>query len=63
MCSENRAEKPLDTHDHMVCRSWAIFSMVSPIFSGVLVVISGDVICGNILNIFWVGIQTTKTAV
>ena len=37
--------------------------MVSSIFYSVLVVLSGDVIFGKILDIFWGGIQTTKTAV
>ena len=53
--------KPLDTHNQMVGR--ACLSIVDLSFSGVLVVLSGDLICGNILNIFWGGIQTTKTAI
>ena len=53
--------KSLETHDQMVGRS--CFSIVAPGFSSVLVVMSAGVICGNILNIFWGGIQTTKTSI
>ena len=36
--------KPLETHEQMVVYPWEILSMVTPIFYGVLVVISGDVV-------------------
>ena len=58
LCSDSRSKKPLEINDQMVRRS--CWSMVAPSFSGVLVFLSGDVICGNILNISWGGIQTTK---
>ena len=51
MCPENRNEcvliieinKPLDTREQKVGNSLSIFSMVAPIFYGVIVVLSGDV--------------------
>ena len=52
MCSDDRNEyvlkletnKPLETNEHIVGNSCAILSMVSPIFSGSSVVVSGDVV-------------------
>ena len=34
--------KPLDAHKQVVGNSWSISSMVAPILSGVIVVLSGD---------------------
>ena len=53
MCPENRYEcvmkietnKILETHEQIVGKSWAIFSMVGPRFSGVIVVLSGGTYC------------------
>ena len=52
MCSGNKHEcvltieinKPLETYEHIVGNSWAIFPMVSPNFYVVIVVMSGDVV-------------------
>ena len=52
MCYDDRQEcvptiemnKLLENHEHIVGNSWAIFSMVPPRFSGVIVVLSGDVV-------------------
>ena len=50
MCPDNINEcvlaietnKPLETHEQIFGNSWAICSMVSPRFSGVIAVLSGD---------------------
>ena len=36
--------KPLETHEQIVGNSRAIFSMVAPRFSGLIVVMYGDVV-------------------
>ena len=36
--------KPLETHEPIVRNSWAIFSTVAQIFSGVIIVLSGDAV-------------------
>ena len=51
MCPENRNEcvltietkKPFETHGQIAGNSWVIYSMVSPIFYGAIVILSGDV--------------------
>ena len=51
MCSDHRYEcalkietnAPLETPEHIFGNSWAILSMVAPIFSGVTVVLSAGV--------------------
>ena len=52
MCSGNRHEylltiemnKPFETHEHIFGNSWDILSMVAPMFSGFIVVLSGYVV-------------------
>ena len=37
-------KEPSETHEQIVGNSWSILSMVAPIFYGVIVVLSGDVV-------------------